>query len=98
MSLKKIPGAQVLPLSWSLTDWPSNVFPNSSRRARQLINAHRDALIEMGALSRPGREIVVLADPYGRWLAKHSARVAGYDLAPNRPEHAAKRGGRGGER
>jgi hypothetical protein len=81
MTLKKIPAATARPLSWSLNSWPADVFPNNTKRARHLVNAHRDALIAEGALSRPGREIVVLGDAYGRWLTKQAARVSGLGVA-----------------
>lgn len=95
MALKKVPAANVRPVSWSLNEWPKDVFPNRPSSARQLVAAHRDALLAEGALVRPGREIVVLSEGYDRWLRKQAARVIGYEIAPNNPEHAPKRfGGR----
>ena len=72
-----------LPHSWTVDGWPPGVFPNSVTRARYLVRTHRDELILAGALSRVGRSLIVLGERYERWLQRKSARVPGYDIAPN---------------
>jgi len=86
MPRKKTPNA---PHSWGLKTWPSDVFPNDTNRARHLIRANKDELIKAGALSRVGRELIVLGDRYSRWLELKSANVPGYVPAPNRNRSAA---------
>lgn len=76
---------QQAPHSWDLEHWPSAVWPHSEGRARYVLRAHRDELIEAGALSRVGRELIVLGSRYTRWLEKRAAHVPGYEIAPNRP-------------
>lgn len=70
--------------SWSLSDWPENVFPHTTARAKYLVRAQRDSLILAGALVRVGRELVVMDRPYARWLQRQGSRVPGFVCAANR--------------
>jgi hypothetical protein len=70
------------PHSWDLEHWPSNVYPHSESRARWLLRAHRDELLAAGALTRIGREIVVLGARYSRWLESKSHDVPGFVAIP----------------
>lgn len=81
--------AEQAPHSWDLEHWPQSVYPHTSGRARYLVRAHRDALMSAGALTRIGREIVVIGGPYTRWLASYAARVQDYDIAANRDSTAS---------
>jgi hypothetical protein len=46
---------------------------------------HKSELEAAGALSRVGRQIVVIGEPYGRWLQSCSSKVAEFAaIAPNR--------------
>lgn len=73
-----------LPHSWAIETWPTDVWPHSAGRARYVVRANRISLIEAGALSRVGREMVVLGDRYSRWLEKNTANVPGYECHANR--------------
>jgi len=80
--------AQALPHSWGFEDWPEGVWPGKAR-ARYVVRANRRALHAHGALSRPGREIVILGHGYATWLASQASRVDGYTIAPNSQVEAA---------
>lgn len=94
-SKKSVTTAVPPPHSWRLKDWPTFVFPGDPKSGRHVVAANRDALVAAGALSRLGRELIVFGAPYVGWLASQAHRVADYEIAPNRPEHAPKRFGRG---
>jgi hypothetical protein len=80
---------QNIPHSWNIDGWPVGVYPNSVTKARYLIRVHRDEMILAGALSRVGRDLIVLGEQYGKWLQKKAARVPGYSIAPNRQPNAS---------
>jgi hypothetical protein len=82
---KREPSAQPAPHSWDLEHWPPGVYPHTEGRARYVVRAHRDELLAAGAISRVGRELVVLGSRYARWLEGQSTRVPGYEIAANRP-------------
>jgi hypothetical protein len=82
--------AEKMPHSWTIDGWPSNVYPCTPSRARYIVRAHRDELIAARALSRVGRDLVVLGEGYGRWLAKRTAKVEGFDIAPNAARRASQ--------
>ena len=60
--------------------WPSDVFPSDANPAHYIVRVHRAELLAAGALSRIGRQIVVLRLPYTSWLARHASRVE--DIRP----------------
>lgn len=66
------------PHSWDLEHWPPEVYPGSEPRARYLCRAYRDELLAAGALTRVGRELVVLGARYARWLESRACEVPGY--------------------
>ncbi|MEZ5499995.1 MAG: hypothetical protein R3E77_11290 [Steroidobacteraceae bacterium] len=80
----------VLAHSWPLSDWPADVYPNSTERARYVLRAHRRELVEAGAMVRVGRELVVLARGYDKWLQRRGARVFGYECAAYRKSGSAR--------
>jgi hypothetical protein len=43
-----------------------------------LCRAYRDELLAAGALTRVGRELVVLGARYARWLESRACEVPGY--------------------
>lgn len=88
--------ANTVPHDWELATWPQDVYPYDSNRARRLLRANQDELLRCGAVTRPGKHLVIFGAGYVKWLASKTARVAEYNVAPNRPEHAAKRGGNAG--
>jgi hypothetical protein len=49
-----------------------------------VLRVHRHELLAAGALSRIGREIIVLGERYCRWLEKHTADVPGYQTPMDR--------------
>jgi hypothetical protein len=75
--------AERAPHSWAIDQWPATVYPHTPSRARYIVRANRDELIAARALSRVGRDLVVLGEGYARWLAKRVAKVEGFDIAPN---------------
>ena len=80
---KRTSDAHLALRSWSVTDWPAEIYPGTASKARYLIRAHRDELLKAGALSRVGRDFVVLGLGYLRWLEAQSNRVEGYRIALN---------------
>jgi hypothetical protein len=76
--------SQPAPHSWAIPNWPNFVYPHSSDKARYLVRCNRTALVNAGALTRIGRDLVVLGAPYSKWLESQSARVDGFQIAPNR--------------
>jgi hypothetical protein len=61
--------------SWSIDRWPVTIFPNSPSRARYLLREHRRELLEKGAISRVGRQLVIVGDRYLRWLEAQKGRA-----------------------
>jgi hypothetical protein len=82
MPRQKIPVASV-PHSWSIEDWPRDVFPGSATDGRYIVNSHRGELMAAGALTRIGRKLVVIGGPYVGWMQGQSHRVDGFRIAPN---------------
>jgi hypothetical protein len=77
------------PHSWSVEGWPVDVYPNAANRARYLVSKHRNDLLIAGALSRVGRELVVIGPRYLRWLESQAARVPDFEFgARRRQPHA----------
>jgi hypothetical protein len=77
------PTAAPAPHSWSIDAWPQSVYPHGPSKGRYVVKAHRDALLAAGALTRVGRDLVVLGEPFTRWLQSQSNRVEGFHIAPN---------------
>jgi hypothetical protein len=75
---------QQVPHSWSLNGWPESVYPNEPGKGRYLVRENRRELLEARALVRIGRELVVIGEPYLRWMRGKAREVAGYEIAPNR--------------
>ena len=73
----------VFPHSWDLPKWPADVWPGDTHRARWLVRAYRNELMQYGALSRAGRTLVVIGRGYAAWLEQRAANVPGY--ASNNP-------------
>ena len=80
-----------LPHSWSLNTWPPSIYPHTPERARYLLRSQSDSLTKAGALSRVGRELVVLGERYGRWLERQASNVPGF--VPNTSRASAARPG-----
>ncbi len=64
-----------------MEDWPAHVYPHRSSRARYIVRALKAELIESSALTRIGRNFVVLGAGYAGWLQGHIKRVAEYEIA-----------------
>jgi hypothetical protein len=73
-----------VPHSWAITNWPETIYPHSASRGKYIVRAFRDQLVAAGALTRIGRDLVVLGSGYSAWLSKQSGKVAGFEIAPNR--------------
>lgn len=89
MSTRKPFAAELVPHSWDIEHWPAHVYPHTPNRGRYVVRAHRNELIDAGALIRVGRDLVVIGAPYTKFLAKRAEHVATYDIAPNRDEQPA---------
>jgi hypothetical protein len=76
--------AERIPHSWGVDDWPTNVYPGRPSRARYIIRTYRDELEHSGALTRIGRDLVVLGAGYAAWMQKQSGRVNDFPMALNR--------------
>jgi hypothetical protein len=63
-------------VSWDIENWPPDVYPHKPSRARYVVRAHQNELILAGALTRVGRELVILATGYGRWLQERAYQAA----------------------
>jgi hypothetical protein len=83
--------AAKIPHSWAVADWPDIVYPGSPKKARYTIRVNLESLIRAGALTRIGRELVVIGAGYSAWLAKNAGRVEDFDIAPNRKVVAAEK-------
>jgi hypothetical protein len=84
------PTSKISP-SWSLKDWPQDVYPGTASKGRYLVRMYRDELLNCGALARVGRDLVLLGDRYAKWLQRHTANVRGFDCAANRAEGGTTR-------
>lgn len=76
--------------SWSLNDWPPDIYPNDSLRARRVLRVHRKELMQCGAVSRIGRELVVFGEPYVRWVKSKAQNVADFKVAANEARKAKR--------
>lgn len=85
---RKIP-AELIPHSWAIENWPTHVYPGRPSKGRYIVRSNRDSLLAAGALTRVGRDLVVIGHAYQRWLESQQGRVAGFDVAANRPAAAA---------
>jgi hypothetical protein len=83
------PTVSTVPHSWPLSNWPPNVYPNDRRKALYLVRMQRAELLQAGAIVRVGRELVLIGEPYVRWLAKRATYVPGFTAACNRVLPAA---------
>lgn len=86
--MKAKPFAQPAPHSWAIPNWPSHVYPHNSDKGRYLVRAHRRSLVAAGALTRIGRDLVILGAQYSKWLSSKTDEVEGYEIAPNQAEAA----------
>ena len=74
----------MVPHSWAVDEWPTTVYPHCPNRGKYIVRAFRTQLIAAGALTRIGRDLVVLGTGYSSWLSKQSDKVEGFEIAPNR--------------
>lgn len=86
MADRKKSAAAPAPHSWDLEHWPLDVYPHTSGRARYMVRKHRVALLAEGALTRVGRDLVVIGAAYSKFLAKRAEHVANFSIAPNRSQ------------
>lgn len=83
----------IAPHSWGIDSWPADVWPHTAARARYVIRSNKDDLVRAGALSRVGRELVILGERYSRWLERRTAHVCEYDCPANRQADTAAAAG-----
>jgi hypothetical protein len=60
--------------SWAIKDWPENVFRGDPDAALYLVRENRDELVLAGALTRVGRQLVVLGLGYALTGSKSGKR------------------------
>jgi hypothetical protein len=87
--------AEVAPHSWAIVSWPTSVYPNTAERARYFVRVHRRELFAAGALTRPGRELVVIGSRFVRWLESKAANVGEFDNGAARTRSLEAGRGRG---
>jgi hypothetical protein len=83
--------AEKIPHSWPISEWPLAVYPNNPERAKYIVRVHLNSLIKAGALTRIGRELVVMGAGYSAWLATNADRVDNFEIAANR-DRATRKG------
>jgi hypothetical protein len=89
MAARKKPALEPVPHSWDIEHWPASVYPHSPSRARYLFKTHKLDLLDAGAVTRVGRELVFIGVGYNKFLAKLAKHVAGYEIPPNQQQSAA---------
>lgn len=88
------PIAQAAPHSWPVSKWPAYVWPGDPIRGKRFCRTYVDDLVAAGALVRMGRDLVVMGGPFTQYMLKQTAAVKDFEVAANRQQHAAKRGGK----
>jgi hypothetical protein len=73
-----------LPQSWSVKNWPAHVAPGGPVAGRAFIRRNMEQLLECGALSRVGKELVVLGAGYALFLSKNMTNVRGWMCPANK--------------
>jgi hypothetical protein len=77
-------GNNKTPHSWAVKNWPTSVYPGSVSRGRHLVFTYRAQLVECEALTRIGRELVIMGEAYTTWLLSHRDRVVGFKDPPTK--------------
>jgi hypothetical protein len=85
------PTAQPAPHSWPVSKWPAHVWPCDSARGRRFCRTYEKELVKAKALTRMGRDRVVMGEPFLRYMDRQRAKLLDFEVAANRPEHLAKR-------
>lgn len=75
--------ASPAPHSWDIEHWPASVYPHTPSKGRYLVRSNRDSLVQAGALTRVGRDLVIIGAQFSRWLSDQAGRVAKFQIAPN---------------
>jgi hypothetical protein len=70
--------------SFGVKNWPHYIYPGSPTKGRRLVRLYKRELIDAGAVSRIGRELVVFVEPFNRWMQKRGRMVADYECPANR--------------
>jgi hypothetical protein len=81
------PSAATIPHSFPLSEWTEKapmLYPGDTQKAKYLYRTHKRELVEASAIARVGRELIVFGQPYAKWLARKTARVHNFEIAPNR--------------
>ena len=74
-----------IPHSWLASKWPSHVAPREQRRADYIIREYRRELIACGALTRVGKNLMVLGLGYAHFLAANMNRAGLRDFIKGQP-------------
>jgi hypothetical protein len=78
-SKARLSNAPSIPHSWCVKNWPPGVYPGNSSRARNVLRSYRNDLVAEGALTRLGRDLIVIGNGYARFLTKRAARVLEFE-------------------
>jgi hypothetical protein len=76
--------AAAAPHSWSIETWPAHVYPGNTERARYFVRVHKHELLAAGALTRPGRELIIIGARFCRWLESKAPNAADFDTGAAR--------------
>ncbi len=83
MAKSNSPAAAQAPHSWDIEHWPAVVYPHTPNTGRYLIRSNRDSLLAAGALTRVGRDLVIMGAQFSKWLDSQAGRVSSFEIAPN---------------
>jgi hypothetical protein len=78
------PNVNAVPATWTIADWPADVYPCKPDRGRQLVRKYEAELTRCGALARIGKVKVIFGAEYMGWMHGQANRVTGYVLPMNK--------------
>jgi hypothetical protein len=90
--MPRAPIADIPPHSWPVSEWTEragHVYPHTTEKGNYLARTHQNELLACSALVRVGRDRVIIGAAYAKWLASQGSKVAGYEVAANRPRDVA---------
>jgi len=85
------PTAQSAPHSWAVARWPAHVWPGDSVKGKRFCRTFVDELTKCGALTRMGRDLVVMGGPFTAFMQRQRAAVQDFEIPPNTEDELAKR-------
>jgi hypothetical protein len=89
--MAKKPEIMAVPHSWGFSTWPAHVWPNDGVRGKRFCRTFEDQLFKSGALTRGGRELIVIGAGFTKFLHSQRHRVQDFEC----PANLVKRNGNG---